>query len=507
MTSTEKKKRLLASIGILSGIFICALDWSIVSTALPVIQNKLNTSIVELQWIMNIFGVCISSLLVTMGRISDLYGRRRIFLIGITIFGISSVLGGMAPNATWLLICRGFQGISASILFPGSQSLMIHAYPDEQKGRALGIWSAVTGIALSLGPVLGGIIVSFLSWRWIFYINFPIAVFSFIFVRLSVLESKDTEGNMKIDWWGVTFLTLTIATLVISIIQAPIWGWNSPVFIILFVIGCLLLIIFLLIEKKVEYPIIKIELFLKPAFIRSSITNFSLVFYVWSIFFLMPLYLHNVLNFEPYLVGFVMLAITLPLAAVSFTAGHIYDRKGIKFLLIPSYIFLIVSIFLQTFLSSSFQPGILIAALLIMGIGWGFIWSPSTTAGISTLPKNVSNLAAGALATMQEIGGAVGLAIAGSLFRYYDQLALDRSLKEEGIVLSDSKLQMLRSLMDDPEAFKKHFQSFGSQTTKIPELVKSSFMSGFTTTMWLLFVLLVVALVLCLFLLPKKETN
>lgn len=414
LTTTQ---RFFAMLGILIAISIGALAFSVINTSLATIKKDLNASVNELQWIMNIMGIFISSTLVTMGRLADVYGRKRIYMIGILGMGVGMLGNGLAPNATWIIFFQALVGLSAAILLPISQALMSHLFPEEDRSKAISIWAAVIGVALATGPLLSGIIISTLGWRWIFLINVPFAAISFLLILLFVPESRSENESTIIDWSGALLLTLTIASFVLAVVQGSLW--RPSIIVSLYIISAISLVLLLIVEKKVKVPIIREDLFTNKRFIFSSLGNFCMIFFVWACFFLIPLYLQTIRQFSPMQAGLLMLFVSIPLAVMSPISGKFYRKFGPKILMMIGFALLILSTIVQMQFDLQSPLVTLILATLFFGLAWGFIWGPSTTAAISTISKNYAGIASGTFNTIQEIGGTVGLAITATVFRMH----------------------------------------------------------------------------------------
>lgn len=397
--------------------FVAFIDFAIVNTALPAIQEELSASVLELQWMMNAFVLAVSVLMVTMGRIADLFGRRLLNIIGILIFGLFSLFAGMAFDPLFLIICRLMQGISTAIIIPSSLALISHAFPENERGKAVGFWSAITGIGLAIGPVLGGFIVSGLNWRWIFYINIPFALASLILNFLFVKESSDETAEKKIDWRGFFLISVGITALVVGLIQAPDWGWGSLFTIALFVLTGLAFICFYFSEKASRFPILPPQCFANRDFAGCAVALFCMVFFIWAAFFLMPLYLQNIRKEEPYMVGLMLLPITATLAILSPVAGHRGDVGSPKKLILFGIFCLVLSAFGQVFFQAESSLWLILSSFIAMGIAWAFVTNPAVAKAIGSMPHSLSGTATGVLWTVQNIGGSIGLALAGTLFR------------------------------------------------------------------------------------------
>jgi EmrB/QacA subfamily drug resistance transporter len=500
------KKRYWAAIGICTGVFSVAMDWSVVNNSLPSIQRSLGTSLGELQWIMNAFGLAMTISLVTMGRLGDIIGRRRLYYIGLIIFGLSSIGAAISPSAIFLIVNRCFQGLSMAIMMPCSQSLITHAFPEELHGKALGIWMTIMGIGISIGPVVGGIVVTLLSWHWIFYLNLPFVIVSLILIKIFVQESRNESQTPKFDIPGVILLTIALGSFVIALVQAPTWDWNTPIFWGLLGTSVLGFIAFFFAEHRAEAPLVQFEFFNNRQFFAGSLGAYSIAFLFWGVFFLVPLYLQNVRGLSPAGSGLMLISQTIPFAILSHYAGTISHRVGTKVLVKVGALISALGVLLMTFYTIT-TPLVLVGiALGLFGIGGGLMFGPTTSLGISALPRSSSGLAAGAVTTMQEIGSAMGLTLVGTVFRSQEKAALSENLLNENIQLPPVTIEKIRSLMSSYDHLKQEILRFPSPTQKkIITAFQQSFVDGFAWGMWLCVFIATVSLVLILFTLKKTK--
>ncbi len=415
MNTTNKKWWVLISVGMSAAI--TGVDFAIVNTALPAIQMSLHASILQLQWMMNIFVLLICMSLVMAGRLADIFGRRLVNYIGVILFGIASLLCGLATDPNWLIVFRGLQGLASAIIIPCSLAIITNAFPPAEQGKAVGIWSSIIGIGLAIGPVLGGIIVGIANWRWIFFINIPFTIISLALAIMNIKESHAKEFGTKIDWSGFILLSVGIGALIIGIIQGQDWGWNSVYIIGLFIIGILALIVFYYVERNKASPLLQVKLFANKTFFAAMIANFALVFFAWAAFFLMPLYLHTVHGQSTFVIGFMLLPITVIFTIIAPIAGHWVDKSGPKIPILCGILLLAMTACLQALFHIHTSTLVILFAFIVFGFAWGLIFGPSTHAAIAALPANAAGIASGALWTLQNMGGALGLALAGTLFR------------------------------------------------------------------------------------------
>lgn len=412
-------KRILILIGICLGVAVGAMAFSAINIALAAIKNDLSASMVQIQWIMNIFGIVICSSLVIFGRMADIYGRKRLYLIGIILLAISMLGSGLAPHAGWIIFFQAILGLSAAIFIPVSQALISNVFPAQERSKAIGIWAAVIGVAMAVGPLISGAVIATLGWRWVFLINLPLILASFILVASFAPESRN-EKSIAIDWLGAVFLAITIACFVLAVVQGSLW--KSPIIISLYIISFFGLILLLFVEKKVSAPIIREDLFTTHSFLTASVSNFCLIFFVWASFFLIPLYLQTIRHYSALQAGLMMLFDTLPMAIFSFIVGYLYKTLGPKLLISMGFIFLLISAFTQMQFSVDSKFIVLVLGILALGIGMGLIWGPTTTAAISALPLEDAGIASGTFVTIQEIGGTLGLAITVAVVRTHSNL-------------------------------------------------------------------------------------
>jgi len=440
------KSRALAITGIATGIGVVAINFSILNTAFATIQKEFSASILELQWMLNIYGIFISVFLVTMGRLADTYGRRRLFLIGLAIAGLASLISGLSPAPSWIIVAQALQGIAGAILLPVSQALISHLYPDNQRSHAIGIWATIAGLLLGIGPPVGGIIIHTCGWRWIFLINIPVVIVGAFLILRHLKESKSKTNRGEIDIPGILVLTVAIGALILAIVQGPQLGWSSHWDIMLFAAFLIAAFFLILVERKARFPIIHPEFFLNRNFVFGSLANFCMIGFVWAMFFLLPLYFQTARGDSPLLTGVVLLLVTGPLVLFSTAVGKLYGKIGARLPLIIGFLLLILSVGVQFSLEKSSGIVLPMLACLTLGIGWVFIIGPSTTVAISALSKDLAGVASGGFITIQEIGGSLGLAITGTVFRIVEPPFMQGYRNAMWVLLAISILGLVASL-------------------------------------------------------------
>lgn len=403
----QKKWLVLVGVGLAS--FLGCVDFTIVNTALPAIQSALHVNIDALQWIINIFLLALCALMVIMGRLADVKGRRLLLYIGMIGFGLSSLGAGLSPNFTTLIVFRLLQGIFTAILYTAPVAIVANAFPAEERGKAIGVLFGINGMGLAIGPVLGGVIISALSWHWVFLVNVPVIIISFIICLFVVKESHSTEHGTDIDWWGLLFLTTSLTSLVLAVVQSSAWGLIPALGLLIFSI--INFIVLYRVESRVKSPIIKFSLFANRLFIASVMATFALGFFYCLAFFLMPLYLNSVKGFSGYQLGLMLLPTTVVMTLLSPIVGRSTDKFGPKPIILFGLAFFILSAILQLYFgvhSTVIYIGLAFAA---MGVGWAALLGPSTVATLSSVPDSMGGVASGSAWTLHNVGGVFGLAL------------------------------------------------------------------------------------------------
>jgi len=474
-----------AVFGICLGMAVIALDWSIVSTALPAIQRYFHASTSELQWIMAAFGVFSTTFMVTMGRLADDFGRKKFFLGGMILFGIGLVISGCAVSSSMLIVGRCVQGLATGIVIPVSQSLVRLCYPPEEAGKGIGIWSSVIGLFIALGPVAGGVLVTLVGWRWIFLFGIPFLAVALYIGWRELSESSNENQGKDLDWLGLIALMFLIGPLTMAIIEGPNWGWESPAILWLLIIAALGLIFLIVFERKVDNPIIDPEFFFHRNFVGSCIATACVAFVAWVLFFIVPLFLHNVRDESLMKVGLLMMIISVPV----FILGPIVSKwpTAQKWLTFSGLVCFALAAAFGLGVKPMGHLAILLALLLVVGVGWGIMWGPSISIGVSSVDENLSGLASGALMTIQDLGGVLGLALAGTLFRMVAGDQITNYIHDEHIAVPETVVREVASVVSNPHAIEKMQDVLRFDLeARLPDAMRYAFMVGWDGVMWLL---------------------
>jgi len=443
---------------------------------------------------MNVVVLTVCIFMVNMGKLGDIYGNRLFLYTGSAMFAASTILAGLSTNGIMLIVFRGIQGLSIATLTPACLALITNTFSENERGRAIGIWTSVTGVGLAVGPVLGGIITSALNWRWIFFVNIPVLIIGVLICLVSVREIKHQGVEKRIDWLGFFLMIVGIGPLITALIQGPEWGWGSSTTIVFFVVAIASLIALFVVEKKAKAPMLDFDLFIKRGFLSGALANFTVIAFGWAAFFLMPLYLGIIRGEDALHIGFFLLPITALIILVAPYSGRMVDTRGAKIPILIGLAALAGSGLVQATFGVNSEPYYIIFGFLFMGIGWGFIYGSGAFAAISSLPKELAGTATGALWTVQTFGGAVGLAIAGIIFRHIEKESLDSRLSSSGVKLNEEQRDLVSSLLSEPDKSKHILSQFTDATAdKLLPIFEHSFMKGYSGAFIFLLILSIIS--------------
>jgi EmrB/QacA subfamily drug resistance transporter len=405
-------------IAVCVGTFMLLLDVTIVNVALPSIQSSLKASFSDLQWVVDAYAMMLAALLLTTGSLADLFGRRRVFVIGLVIFSVSSLLSGVAASPVWLNLARGAQGVGGAAMFSTSLALLGSAFQGRERGTAFGVWGAVTGMAVAVGPVVGGALTTGLSWRWIFLVNVPIGVAAVAISLLKVEESRQ-PGARRPDVIGVLTFSGALGALVYALIKGNATGWGSGV-----IVGCLigsavLLLAFIIAELiQGENAMFDLGLFRKPTFTGGSIAAFSLSAGLFALFLYLTLYLQDILGYSALDTGLRFLVLSGGIMLTAALSGRLTAFVPIRLLIAPGLVLVGVGLLLMRGLSESSGWTHLIPGFILAGAGAGMINPPLASTAIGVVTPDRAGMASGINSTFRQVGVATGIAGLGSLFSH-----------------------------------------------------------------------------------------
>lgn len=412
-------------------LFMAILDNLVVNVALPTISRDLNASTTQLQWIVSSYILVFASLQITAGGLGDRLGRKQWFILGIAFFTGASIFAAFSQNVEMLILARALQGVGAAFILPLSLSLVSNAFPPEERGKALGIWSAVSVSGLALGPVVGGLLVQYVSWHWIFLINVPIGILAIIVTQAVVSESKDTTGEVATDIPGTVLITGAIAALTWGLIEAGNRGWNDALILSAFGLAAALGVAFVWVESRTAKPMVPLRFFKSPTFTGANVDAFAISFLIAGLAFFGTLYLQNVLGFSPVRAGMALIPMVIVMMFGAPVSGTLVNRVGARVLI--SFGMIVAGIGTMLYMRASVNGSYwdLLPSYLVMGLGMSFIFAPMTTAVLNSVPSERSGVASAVNGAIREIGNVFGIAFLGTIMNrtYQDTFNADPAVQ------------------------------------------------------------------------------
>jgi EmrB/QacA subfamily drug resistance transporter len=409
---TRKWWTLLA---VCTATFMLLLDITIVNVALPAIQRALKASFSDLQWVVDAYALALATCVLTAGSLADLFGRKRIFLLGVTLFTVASVACGLANDALFLIIARGVQGIGGAMMFATGLALLSQEFHGKERGTAFGIWGATIGAAVAIGPLAGGVLTSGLSWRWIFLVNIPIGFFAVILSAKQLHESSDPEHS-RLDPIGLVTLIGGLLCLILGLIEGNDRGWTTSWILGLFIAAVVLLSLFIASQAADRTTMVDLALFKRPAFVGAQITAFAISSSMFAMFLYLTLYLQNILGLSPLKTGLVF----LPLSVVSFfaapIAGRLTAHVPIRLLLGSGLALNAVAMWSMSRVTIGSHWTVLLPGFLIGGVGIGLVNAPLASTAVGTVRQERAGMASGINNTFRQLGIATGIAALGAIF-------------------------------------------------------------------------------------------
>lgn len=401
---------------VLVGATMSALDVSIVNVALPTLQTDFKVNLAVIEWVAMAYMLTLTIFLPLFGRLADIFGRSKMYNTGFVVFTVGSALCGLAPSAGFLVGARILQAVGAGLLQANSVALITQAFPASERGRAIGIQGAVQAIAMSVGPFVGGLLISAVGWRAIFYVNVPIGIigtFAALYILPTGEVSKQREG---IDYLGTVLFATGLAFLVLAVNEGEGMGWTAPLILTYFGLAAVLLTGFIITEMRVRHPMIDLSLFKRYAFSAGNLTGLLSYYVLFAVLFLMPFYLEKIGGYTPAVTGTILTPIPLAMAIVAPFAGHISDKYGSRLMTTWGMVVCAVSALLLIFVGHTTNIAVLVAVLVVLGIGMGLFTPPNNSAIMGSAPKERLGVAGGILNMMRALGLIFGVDISGVIF-------------------------------------------------------------------------------------------
>ncbi len=410
------ERRWWTLIAVCTAIFMLLLDITVVNVALPDIQRELDASFAQLQWVVDAYALTLATTVLAAGSLADLFGRRRVFTMGLVLFTAASFGCGIAPSAGVLIGARAVQGVGGGIMFAVSLALLANAFQGRARGTAFGIWGATTGAAVAIGPLVGGVLTEWAGWRWIFFVNIPIGAAAIVVTMLRVDESKNPNAG-RVDWFGTAALTGSLFLLVYGLLQGNEKGWSSTL-----ILGCLigsvvLLAVFAAIELGRRDPMLDLRLFRGPGFVGAQIAAFAISSSIFAAFLYLTLYLQNVLGYSPLAAGLRFLPLSLAAFVVAAISGNLTSRVSARWLMGVGLGIIGVSLLLMSRVQADSDWQLLLPGFLLAGVGIGLTNPALASTAVGVVSPERSGMASGTNSTFRQVGIATGIAGLGALFQ------------------------------------------------------------------------------------------
>lgn len=405
------------------------LDGTIITVALEPIRDEFGAGVSDLQWLHTIYLLFLTVPILVAGSLSDRYGRRRLFNIGLLGFTLASAACGAAGSMNQLNLARGFQGAFGGIMLPGSLAILNATFPPTIRGKTVGTWSAFTALTTAIGPLLGGWLVDVASWRMAFFINVPLGVIALLLSFRYIPESKNDDVPERLDWLGVGLVTVGLASLIYGLIEGPVYNWAEAIHIYALVAGILMLFCFGVWETQTEHPMVPISLFKNRVFTGITLITLILYFAMSGVFFFLPLLMQQVHNLSATLTGSLLMPLIILLFFMSQWAGHVADRSGSRWLLIIGSSLIAGGLFLCMLPAANIRPIVMLAsvpydslvflsylpATVVFGFGLGLTVAPLTTVALAAVPREMSGLASGLSNAASRVATILAVAILGAI--------------------------------------------------------------------------------------------
>lgn len=409
----SKKWYVLSAIGM--GIFLSTIDGSIVNVALPTLVNQFNTRFSVVQWVVLGYILTLATLILSMGRLGDIVGRKPVYTTGMALFLVGSTLCGLAQGIYQLIFFRALQAIGASMMVALGIALITEAFPPQERGKAFGATGSFVSIGIIAGPTIGGIIIDALSWHWIFFVNIPIGIAG-IYLVLKYVPNTRTEKGQRFDYWGAATFFISVLSFLLGLTLINTFGLKHPIVLQLLLVWVIFLTLFLIIESKSAHPMIDNRIFKEIHFSINLVTGFITFIGSAGIVILMPFYLENVLNYKPHEVGLLLSAVPIAAGIVSPISGMLSDRFGTRPISVLGMIVMVAGYIELTTLNQYTTSLEYLLKFVPIGIGIGIFQSPNNSAIMGAAPKERLGLVSGLLSMTRALGQSTGIAIIGAFW-------------------------------------------------------------------------------------------
>jgi EmrB/QacA subfamily drug resistance transporter len=400
------------------GLFMIMLDNTVVNVALPTIQRDLGAGLSELEWIVSGYALTFAALMLTGGKLADLFGRRRMFVTGLAVFAGSSLACALAPSAGFLIGARIVQGGGAALMNPATLSIISATFPPRERGTAIGIWAGVSALALAIGPLVGGLLSQHVGWSSIFYINVPIGLVAIAASFLLIDESKDTTHDQRLDLPGLLSSGVGLFALTYGLIEANTYSWGSARIVGAFAVAAVALTAFVLLERHQRVPMLDLGLFRNRTFAGANLVLLLVALAMFGVFFFLSLYMQNILGYSAVRAGASFLPMTLLIIVVAPLAGRLSDRLGSRWLLTGGMTLVAVQLLYFSRLGVHESFWNLVPGMLLGGVGMASVMAPASAAALSGVSVDKAGVGSAVMNSSRQLGGSMGVALIGAIMTH-----------------------------------------------------------------------------------------
>jgi EmrB/QacA subfamily drug resistance transporter len=491
----DAREKVIVLLTMCFALAMAMLDNTVVNVAIPTIQRQLGAGVSEIQWIVDGYVLAFASLLLTGGILGDRYGRKRLFLTGLATFTLASFLCGISASSGQLIAFRAIQGIGAAMLMPGTLSILTVTFPPHERARAIGLWAGVSGLALALGPTVGGYMVEHIGWESVFFLNVPIGILAFLVALRTVRESR-SEHARQLDVPGLLLGTGGLLALTYGLIEANQYGWGSPQIESALAAAAVLLVAFLVWEARNPKAMMPLGFFRIPAFSTGALVAFSVSLGMFSIFLYMSLYMQVIRGYTAFEAGVRFLPMTLMIVVTAPNAGRVAQRVGSRLPMTYGLTLTGLGLAAMTQIQADTPYWILGVAMLVMGHGIGATMAPMTAAVMGAVGPQRAGLGSAMTNTSREVGGVVGIALLGTILFTQLKAALGPKLAALGLTAAQQAAISEASAHSVPtRALLAGLGLTPQQQSEAFSAFKSAYMSGFHRAIAVAAVVLLVAAV------------
>jgi EmrB/QacA subfamily drug resistance transporter len=449
------------------------IDGTVVNIALSALQKALNATVTDVQWVIEAYALFLAALLLVGGSLGDLYGRRKVFLVGVVLFAGASAWCGFAPDIRTLIVARGFQGVGGALLVPGSLALISSSFCEEERGRAIGTWSGFTAMTMAVGPVLGGWLIEHLSWRWVFFINLPLAVVVVVISLAKVPESRDEDMVRRLDGWGAVLASVGLCGITFALIE----GGRAERALLAGLIGVAALACFFVVESRSDAPMLPLDLFRSKTFSGANLMTLFLYGALNGVLFFLPLDLIQVQHYTATEAGAALLPLIVLVFLLSRWSGGLIVRYGARLPLVVGPLIAGVGfgLFTRAGIGGSYWSRVF-PAVMVLGLGLAVSVAPLTTTVMSSIDQSRAGVASGINNAVSRVAGLLAIAVLGLVFATTFNKRLESGLDDLGLPVTERQ---------GVEAQKVKLAAATSEDVRVRRLIRESFVGAYGVVLWI----------------------